>query len=94
VIVPALYAIHTDPEVWRDPFCFNPDRWTSDEVKTKHRCAHIPFALMEVKILLSELLSRYEFFREGLDAVEYDPEFQLIRPLNLYVRAKKRAGVA
>ncbi|GLI77783.1 hypothetical protein PoHVEF18_006077 [Penicillium ochrochloron] len=106
VIVPALYAIHTDPEVWRDPFCFNPGRWTSDEVKTKHRCAYIPFAtgprgcigfnfaLLEVKILLSELVSRYEFFREGLDAVEYDPEFQLIRPLNLYVRAKKRAGVA
>jgi cytochrome P450 len=106
VIVPALYAIHTNPEVRRDPFRFDPDRWTSDETKNKRRCAYIPFAtgprgcigfnfaLLEVKILLSELVSRYEFFREGLDAVEYDPEFQLIRPLNFYVRAKQRAGVA
>ncbi|CAG7952940.1 unnamed protein product [Penicillium nalgiovense] len=102
VIVPNLYSIHTNPEVWRDPFRFDPDRWTSEETKNKHRCAYIPFAtgprgcigfnfaLLEVKILLSELVSRYEFTREGLKAIEYDPEFQLIRPLNFYVRAKKR----
>ncbi|CAG8017420.1 unnamed protein product [Penicillium nalgiovense] len=102
VIVPNLYSIHTNPEVWRDPFRFDPDRWTSEETKNKHRCAYLPFAtgprgcigfnfaLLEVKILLSELVSRYEFTREGLEAIEYDPEFQLIRPLNFYVRAKKR----
>lgn len=104
VIVPNLYSIHTNPEVWRDPFRFDPDRWTAEETKNKHRCAYIPFAtgprgcigfnfaLLEVKILLSELVSRYEFTREGLEAVEYDPEFQLIRPLNFYVRAKKRTA--
>jgi cytochrome P450 len=106
VIVPNLYSIHTNPEVWRDPFRFDPDRWTTEETKNKHRCAYIPFAtgprgcigfnfaLLEVKILLSELVSRYEFTREGLEAVEYDPEFQLIRPLNFYVRAKKRTATA
>lgn len=36
------------------------------------------------------LVSRYEFVRDGLESVEYDPEFQLIRPLNFYVRAKRR----
>jgi cytochrome P450 len=101
VIVPALYAIHTNPKVWRDPFRFDPDRWDT-EVKSLPRCAYVPFAagprgcigfnfaLLEVKILLSELVSRYEFVREGLDAIDYDPEFQLIRPLNFYVRAKRR----
>lgn len=103
VIVPD--AIHTSPEVWRDPFRFDPDRWTSDAVKNKHRCTYIPFvtgprgcigfdlALLEVKILLSELVTPYKLSREGLDTVKYDPEFQLIRPLHFYVRAKKRAGV-
>lgn len=103
VIIPALYAIHTNPEHWHDPFRFDPDRWDSDEVKkSRHRAAYIPFAtgargcigfnfaLLEVKILLSELVYRYRFAREGLDAVDYDPEFQLIRPLNLYVTAKRR----
>ncbi|PKS06184.1 hypothetical protein jhhlp_007501 [Lomentospora prolificans] len=102
VIIPAIYGIHTNPDVWRDPFRFNPDRWDTEEVKNRHRCAYVPFAtgprgcigfnfaLLEVKILLSELIYRYEFVREGLEAIEYDPEFQLIRPLNFYVTAKNR----
>ncbi|KAL4882953.1 cytochrome P450 [Aspergillus karnatakaensis] len=105
VIVPALYAIHTNPKIWRDPLRFDPDRWETEEVKemlSKNRCAYVPFAtgargcigfnfaLLEVKILLSELVSRYEFVREGVESVDYDPEFQLVRPLNFYVRAKRR----
>lgn len=102
IIIPALYAIHTNPKLWRDPFRFDPDRWNTQEVKDRHRCAYVPFAtgprgcigfnfaLLEVKILVGELLSRYEFVREGLEAIDYDPEFQLIRPLNFYVRAKRR----
>ncbi|KAK6212014.1 hypothetical protein LQW54_005542 [Pestalotiopsis sp. IQ-011] len=103
-VIPALYAIHTNPEVWRDPMRFDPDRWDTEEVKNRHRAAYIPFAtgprgcigfnfaLLEIKILLSELVYRYEFSREGMEAVEYDPEFQLIRPLNLYVTAQRRTS--
>ncbi|KAK3396681.1 cytochrome P450 [Sordaria brevicollis] len=101
-VIPALYAIHTNPEHWHDPFRFDPDRWDTEEVKNRHRGAYMPFAtgarscigfnfaLLEIKILLSELLYRYKFTREGFEAIEYDPEFQLIRPLNLYVTAKRR----
>ncbi|KAK4446744.1 cytochrome P450 monooxygenase [Podospora aff. communis PSN243] len=104
VIIPALYAIHTNSEVWNDPFRFDPDRWLAEDTKERHRAAYIPFAtgprgcigfnfaLLEVKILLSELVWRYKFVREGVEAVEYDPEFQLIRPLNLYVVAERRGG--
>jgi cytochrome P450 len=103
VMIPALYAIHTNPEQWHDPFRFDPERWDSDEVKKdRHRGAYLPFAtgargcigfnfaLLEVKILMSELVFRYKFAREGLDAIEYDPEFQLIRPKNLYLTAQRR----
>ncbi|KAK4183950.1 cytochrome P450 monooxygenase [Podospora australis] len=102
-VVAALYAIHTNPEHWHDPLRFDPDRWDSDEVKKdRHRGAYMPFAvgarscigfnfaLLEIKILLSELVYRYQFDRDGLEAIEYDPEFQLIRPLNLYVTSKRR----
>lgn len=104
VMIPALYAIHTNPELWRDPFRFDPERWDTEEVKNRHRCTYLPFAtgprgcigfnfaLLEVKILLSELIYRYEFSREGIEAVEYDPEFQLIRPLNFYATAKRRTA--
>ncbi|KAK3372730.1 cytochrome P450 [Podospora didyma] len=97
-VIPALYAVHTNPEHWHDPFRFDPERWDTNEVKNdRHRAAYIPFAtgargcigfnfaLLEVKVLLSELVYRYKFAREGLEAVEYDPEFQLIRPLNFIV---------
>ncbi|KFZ25394.1 hypothetical protein V502_00130 [Pseudogymnoascus sp. VKM F-4520 (FW-2644)] len=102
VIIPAIHAIHTNPKVWKDPSTFDPDRWDTPEVKNRHRSAYVPFAmgargcigfnfaLQEVRILLSELVYRYEFAREGLEAIEYDPEFQLVRPLNFYIRAKKR----
>jgi cytochrome P450 len=103
VMIPALYSIQTNPEHWHDPFRFDPERWDTDEVnKDRHRGAYMPFAtgarscigfnfaLLEVKILVSELVYRYKFAREGLEAIEYDPEFQLIRPLNLFVTAKRR----
>ena len=102
VVIPAIYSIHTHPDLWQDPLKFNPDRWDTDDVKNRRRCAYVPFAhgprgcigfnfaLQEVKIVLSELVFRYEFEREGLDAIQYDPDFQLIRPMNLYVRARRR----
>jgi len=81
---------------------FDPDRWDTPGVKNRHRAAYVPFAmgargcigfnfaLQEARILLPELVYHYEFAREGLGAIEYDQKFQLVRPLNLYIRAKKR----
>ena len=53
-------------------------------------CIGFNFALQEVKTVFPTLLYRYEFVRAGDDPIEYDPNFQLIRPMNLYVRAKRR----
>ena len=39
--------------------------------------------------MLPELVYRYEFSKEGEEAVTYDPEFQLIRPIHFYVRARR-----
>lgn len=53
-------------------------------------CIGFNFALQEVKIFLPKLVWRYHWEKEGETAVEYDPFFQLIRPVNLYVRTQKR----
>jgi cytochrome P450 len=104
ILVPALYAIHTNPSVWENPLRFDTLRWDTESVKKRHRCAYVPFAygprscigfnfaLQEVKILFAELVYRYEFSKESHGAVEYDPDFQLIRPTNLYVRARRRTS--
>ncbi|GME35025.1 Cytochrome P450 [Neofusicoccum parvum] len=102
VVIPALHHIHNNPKIWDNPAKFNPDRWETDEVKGRHKGAYMPFAagprmcigfnfaLQEVRIFLPKLVYRYHFSKEGDDAVDYDPMFQLIRPVNLYVRAQRR----
>ncbi|MCJ1388313.1 hypothetical protein MMC18_001159 [Xylographa bjoerkii] len=102
VIIMALHHVHNNPTVWDNPHKFDPDRWDTEKVKKRHKCAYIPFgfgqrgcigfnfALQEVKVLIPSLLYRYEFSNAGEDPVEYDPFYQLVRPVNFYVRAKKR----
>ncbi|KAF1352400.1 putative cytochrome P450 monooxygenase [Delphinella strobiligena] len=102
IVIPALHHIHTNPAIWENPARFDPDRWDTESVKNRHKAAYIPFAtggrqcigfnfaLQEVKIFLPKLVYRYKWTREGDAAVEYDPMFQLIRPVNLYVTAQRR----
>lgn len=104
VVVAAIHGVHMNPEVWRDPQIFDPDRWEREETKNLSRYAFLPFAagprgcigfnfaLLEVKVLLSELVYRYEFVRDGNDAIEYDPEHQLYLPVNLYLTARRRTS--
>lgn len=102
VMIVALHNLHNNPSVWDNPHKFDPDRWDTEKVKSRHKNAYTPFAagprmcigfnfaLQEVRVILSELIYRYEFSKVGDEPVEYDPSFQLIRPMNLYVRATRR----
>jgi cytochrome P450 len=102
VVIPAIHHIHNNPNLWDNPNSFNPDRWDTEQVKNRHKAAYIPFAtgqrmcvgfnfaLQEAKIFLSKLVYRYKFSPEEVGTTEYDPMFQLIRPVNLYVRAERR----
>jgi cytochrome P450 len=101
-LVSSLYDLHTNPRVWENPQRFDPDRWDTEAVKNRPQGSYLPFAtgprgcigfnltLGEVKVLLPELVYRYEFLKDGDEPVQYDPEFLVIKPLNFYVRAKKR----
>ena len=102
VMIIAIMAVHNNPAVWSNPHRFDPDRWDTEEVKGRHRAAYAPFAagprgcigfnfaLQEVKVLLPSLVYRYRFEDASGEPVEYDPEFQLIRPVNFYARATRR----
>jgi cytochrome P450 len=102
IIIPSLPHLHTNSAHWDDPYCFNPDRWTTAHVKERHRSAYVPFAagargcigfnaaLLEAKVAVAELVYHYAFTDASEGAVEYDPEFNNIRPSNFYVKALRR----
>lgn len=104
ILTPSIPHLHNNPAHWRDPARFLPERWDTEEVQNRHRTAYVPFAtgprgcvgynvaLQEVKVVLANLVSRYEFVDACQEPVVYDPEFLVIRPLNLYVRAVRRKG--
>ncbi|EMR85284.1 putative cytochrome p450 protein [Botrytis cinerea BcDW1] len=102
IMIIAIHHIHNNPKVWDSPADFDPDRWNTEKVKNRHKTSYVPFAagprmcigfnfaLQEVRVILSMLVYRYEFEKTGNEPVEYDPEFQLVRPNNFYVKARRR----
>ena len=69
-----VYLIHHDPHYWgEDVEAFNPDRFTTENSKNRHRYAWMPFsigprqcignnfAMLEMRSFLAVLLQRFEF---------------------------------
>lgn len=49
-------------------------------------------AQLKAKLVLVNLLFRYYFTDASQETVTYDPKFFVIRPVNVYVQAMKRAS--
>ncbi|XP_050439910.1 probable cytochrome P450 6a14 [Adelges cooleyi] len=71
IAIPA-YSLHMDPMYYTDPVTFNPERFTPEEKAKRPSGVYMPFgegprlclgkrfAEMEMKLALSEILSKYE----------------------------------
>ncbi|XWW98482.1 hypothetical protein V2A60_006482 [Cordyceps javanica] len=103
VVIPTFPSIHRNKDHWENPERFDPDRWAGGGGRReRHRLAFTPFAAgprgcvgfnvakLEAKLALANLVYRYHFEDASTEAMEYDPEFLVIRPLNCYVRARRR----
>ncbi|KAJ7875532.1 cytochrome P450 [Mycena olivaceomarginata] len=98
----ALHQLMVNPEHWKDPLAFDPDRWGTDEVRKRHKHAYIPFAaggrgcigfnfaLQEIKIILSRVVLNFQIENTTEGAVIYDPDFSLFRPLNFTMKLHKQ----
>ena len=77
VVMLPIYALHRHHMWWDDPDAFDPDRFVPERSKDRHRYQFLPFgagpricigmgfALMEAKLILATLLTRYRFSLTG-----------------------------
>ncbi|MBZ0118572.1 MAG: cytochrome P450, partial [Sandaracinaceae bacterium] len=81
-VVLCPYVTHHLPEVWQEPECFLPERFSAENSKGRHPFAFYPFgsgpricignhlAMMEIQLVLLHLLRRYRFAHPAGTVIE------------------------
>jgi cytochrome P450 len=76
VVSVAIYALHRNKGLWDQPDAFDPQRFTPDQVKARHRYAYLPFgggprvcigqmfSLIEATAILAEAVRAFRFAPE------------------------------
>jgi cytochrome P450 len=71
------WAVHRSPRHWDDPEAFDPDRWTPERSRERHRFAYFPFgggprhcigkhlAILEAQLIVATVASRYRLAYVG-----------------------------
>ncbi|KAJ5190678.1 Thromboxane-A synthase [Penicillium cinerascens] len=104
IVIACFPSIQKNPAHWENPLRFDPDRWMEEGLAKRmarqgsytpfaaggRGCVGFNLALTQVKMVLAELVYRYEFEDSSPEAVVYDPEFLVVRPLNFYAGLTRR----
>jgi cytochrome P450 len=89
-LVPNAYLVHHDREIYENPYSFRPERFLEQAPGTytwipfgggRRRCIGASFAMLEMKVVISELLSKRDV---EATAGRYEPA----RRRNITVRPK------
>jgi cytochrome P450 len=89
MVLPFIWGMHRDPQLWPDPEVFDPSRFEEDAVRTRHPSAHIPFgggprkcigsnmAIQQMLLVLAMFVRRYDFQLTTGHDVDIDPKMIL-----------------
>ena len=87
--VASIFGLHYDEELYPNPEKFDPERFNETNKKTRDNISHIPFgagprsciamrfAVLEMKILLATILSKFKF--EKCDQTQIGYNFKYVR---------------
>lgn len=72
-VIPFIYGLHHSENLWDDPETFDPERFTKEQIKERHKFAHMPFgagprmcigrnfALLEMQMVVLKMIEKYDF---------------------------------
>ncbi|KAL8953132.1 MAG: hypothetical protein Q9222_001015 [Ikaeria aurantiellina] len=84
------YAVNRSRKLFADPDRFVPERWLSKSERPAR-----PLAWVELRLVVTRLLWKFDFYEEDADRVEFDsfPVIMLIQKLPMKLRVKLREGI-
>lgn len=91
MVVPYIYGVHHNAEIWNDPETFDPRRFDKKNKDNRHSFAHIPFgggprvcigqnmAMMQILVVLMTIIRKYNFKLSDDEVVGINP-MMILRP--------------
>lgn len=73
IVFMPLFELHRNPTLWDNPFTFDPDHFSAENIKKRHKFSYLPFgagpricigqqfALMEMVLVLASFVKRFTF---------------------------------
>ena len=98
-----IYGMHRNTDVWADPEVFDPSRFEDESKKGRNPFAHLPFgggprkcigsnmALMQMLLILTVLIRKYDFELASAEPVEIDP-MMILHPKGAIGMRVRRVG--